>query len=55
MVLNIPAHDQSRFERGGEGRGIWVWLANRQRLAELPQALHKIDRPDLAELLRQTP
>jgi hypothetical protein len=55
MVLNIPAYDQSRFERGGEGRGIWVWLSNRQRLVELPQALHEIDRPKLAALLRQTP
>jgi hypothetical protein len=55
MVLNIPAYDQSRFERGGEGRGIWVWLKNRQRLAELPQALDDIGRPELAELLRQTP
>jgi hypothetical protein len=51
----IPSYDQRRFERGEESRAIWVWLENRQRLAELPQALVDIGRPELAELLRQTP
>ncbi len=34
---------------------MWVWLENRQRLAELPQALIDMGRPDLAELLRREP
>ena len=54
-VVDIPAYDQSRFERGGEGRDIWTWLENRQRLSELPPALDDIGRPELAKLLRQTP
>lgn len=54
-VLDIPDYDQRRFERGEEGREIWVWLENRRRLAELPQTLIDIGRPELAELLRQTP
>ncbi len=52
-VIGIEDYDIRRFERGGEGREIWVWLENRRRLAELPQALDDIDRPELAELLRQ--
>ncbi len=53
--VDIPDFELRRFERGSEGRGIWTWLENRQRLAELPQALDDIGRSDLAELLRQTP
>lgn len=49
--LEIPPSDQARFERGDEGRGIWVWLENRGRLQELPAALESIGRPELAELL----
>ncbi len=48
--LHIRPADQSRFERGDEGRGIWVWLENRQRLPELATALTDIDRGDLANL-----
>jgi hypothetical protein len=48
--LGIPPSDQARFERGDEGRGIWVWLENRRRLALLPEALKLIKREDLAEL-----
>lgn len=51
----IPSYEQRRFERGEEGRAILSWLENRQRLGELPQALIDIDRPDLADLLRQAP
>jgi len=51
--LNIRPADQSRFERGDEGRGIWVWLENRQRLPELVPALGAIERADLANLLRE--
>jgi hypothetical protein len=51
----IPSYEQRRFERGSETRAIWDWLENRGRLAELPQALDAIDRPELAKLLPQTP
>jgi len=54
-VCDIPNYEQHRFERGEEARAIWDWLENRKRLAELPQALDVISRPELAELLRQTP
>lgn len=49
--LAIPPYDQARFERGNEGRGVWVWLENRKRLALLPEAVTFIERQDLAELL----
>lgn len=49
-VLEIPLSDQNRFERGDEGRGIWEWLENRARLAELPDALRRSKREDLAKL-----
>ncbi len=52
-LIGIPPYEQNRFERGDEGRGIWVWLEIRHRLSELPQALDEIDRSDLAEILRQ--
>jgi hypothetical protein len=51
--VGIPAYDQARFERGDEGRQIWVWLENRRQLHELPQALAGIGRHDLVELLAQ--
>ncbi|ADE14636.1 TIR protein [Nitrosococcus halophilus Nc 4] len=49
--LEIRVSDQARFERGDEGRGIWVWLENRSRLSQLPAALREIKRGELAELL----
>ncbi|WNM60485.1 TIR domain-containing protein [Candidatus Nitrospira neomarina] len=49
--LHIRPADQARFERGDEGRGIWVWLENRQRLPELLPALAAIERADLADRL----
>jgi hypothetical protein len=45
--FEIPAYDQARFERGEEGRRIWVWLESRARLHELPEALAVIGRSDL--------
>jgi hypothetical protein len=50
--LEIPPADQSRFERGDQGRGIWVWLENRKRLDILPEALTFIGRQDLTGLLQ---
>ena len=49
--LEIPPSDQARFHRGDEGRGIWAWLDNRERLTDLPDALEAIGRKDLAEIL----
>jgi len=48
--LEITPAEQSRFTTGDEGRNIWVWLDNRSRLAELPDILSEINRPDLAQL-----
>src|SRR4051812_37039071 len=55
--LNIPRHEQDRFRRGEAADAIWDWLDVRKELSRLPEALDKIDRPDLAETLRrgQTP
>jgi hypothetical protein len=52
--LEIPPSDQAGFERGDESRGIWVWLENRSRLADLLEALRSIGRKDLAELLENS-
>ena len=49
--LEIPPSDQARFPRGEESRGIWVWLENRKRLGELPEALCHVGRKDLADML----
>jgi hypothetical protein len=47
-VLDIPASEQRRFEAGEEGLDIWEWLRQHKRLSELQNALHAINRPDLA-------
>ena len=54
-ILEIENSDQNKFEKGDEGRDIWVWLYDRRWLGKLPDALDQIDRPDLAEDLRQNP
>jgi len=48
--LDLLTSDQAPFERGDEGRGLWTWLDNRRRLAELPAAAAAIGRQDLADL-----
>jgi hypothetical protein len=48
--LELPPAEQNRFPMGDESRSIWVWLENRRRLQELPNALNAVDRPDLAAL-----
>lgn len=48
--VQIPNHEQRRFEHGFEPRAIWDWLENQQRLSELPAALQAIGRGDLADL-----
>ena len=52
--LEITAAEQNRFTTGDEGRNIWVWLDNRGRLAELPDIVSEINRPDLAQLFTST-
>jgi len=49
--LDIPPADRKRFEKGLEPQGVWEWLQDRKRLAELETALADI-RPDLVEVLR---
>jgi hypothetical protein len=43
--LQITPAEQSRFSSGDEGRGIWIWLENRQRLTELPDIYLNRHRP----------
>ncbi|MBU2670246.1 hypothetical protein KOI35_42770 [Actinoplanes bogorensis] len=50
--VDVPSYKQAQFTPGDEPRALWEWLESRQRLAELPAALVKIGRPDLADLLR---
>ena len=49
-ILEIPTHEQARFDRGDEADGIWNWLAKQDELARLPSALEDISRADLAKL-----
>jgi hypothetical protein len=41
-----------QFEQGRECRAIWKWLANRNRLQKLPEALKYIEREDLLEIFQ---
>lgn len=49
-VLGIKPHVTRAFEQGFEGRAIWEWLQVRERLGELPAALSRAGRGDLAAL-----
>jgi len=49
-VCDIPNYEQHGFERGREVQAIWSWLESQDRLSELPTALRKIGRGDLAAL-----
>ncbi|MEV8511785.1 hypothetical protein [Dactylosporangium sp. NPDC051484] len=48
--LGVPAHQQARFQRGGEARAVWEWAEVRERLSELPDLLRIIDREDLTQM-----
>ncbi|SFL94800.1 alpha/beta hydrolase [Nitrosomonas communis] len=48
-ILEIRPSEQARFQQGLEPKAIWEWLEQRKRLTELPSALRRIDRHDLAE------
>ena len=54
-ILGIKSSDQAQFQQGLEPRAIWDWLEKRKRLNELPTALSKIDRDDLAKELNRHP
>jgi hypothetical protein len=45
--FDIPSAVQASFHKGREPHGVWEWLASRNRLQELPEALAYIDRPDI--------
>jgi formylglycine-generating enzyme required for sulfatase activity len=50
--FEIPTDQRHRFESGRGPQGVWEWLEARDKLAELPEALHYIDRDDIvAEVL----
>jgi hypothetical protein len=54
--FDIPNDDRARFDKGREPHGVWEWLASRNRLQELPEALAYIDRPDIVvEVLEPAP
>jgi hypothetical protein len=51
-ALNIPAHMQRRFARGGDPeRAVWEWLEDRAALGQLAGALASIGRTDLSTLV----
>jgi hypothetical protein len=51
MVLEMPEYDRKRLTAGHEAAGIWAWLQARGRLDELPVALRRIGRNELADLI----
>ncbi|MTE13674.1 NB-ARC domain-containing protein [Nocardia aurantiaca] len=53
VLLGIKPYVSDGFAQGREASGIWRWLEERQRLAELPDALIHIDRTDLAALFAE--
>ncbi len=51
--LEIPSYRTRRFARGWEAHGVWEWLEDRNLLPGLPAVLVKIDRKDLADMLKE--
>jgi nucleoside phosphorylase len=51
-VFGVPSYEARKFRAGDEPHDLWAWIAHRQRLADLPDALDEIGRRDLAGLLR---
>ncbi len=45
--FDIPSDQRQQFEKGRECQAIWEWLANRNRLQELPEGLKFLKREDL--------
>lgn len=53
LILDIDDYERARFEHGFECHGIWDWMAQRNKLDALEQALIEIDRKDLIEVLER--
>jgi hypothetical protein len=50
--FEIPTDQRRSFTPGRGPQGVWEWLEARDKLAELPDALHYIKRDDImAEVL----
>ena len=45
--FDMPSDQRHSFAPGREPQGVWEWLAVRQRLPELLDALRYIDRADI--------
>ena len=52
-VFGIPPIYWRELPAGDEPRGLWQWLEDRGRLADLPDALDELGRADLAALMRR--
>ena len=46
-IILTPSDQRHSFAPGREPQGVWEWLAVRQRLPELLDALRYIDRTDI--------
>jgi hypothetical protein len=53
--LEITPAEQRRFKGGDEGRNIWEWLDNPDRLGELPDILTEINLTHLKNLFISKP
>jgi nucleoside phosphorylase len=52
-LFGVPSVYLHQLVTGDEPRGLWEWLENRGRLAELPGALDELGRADLADVMRR--
>jgi WD40 repeat protein len=52
--LGIPVREWNAWQPGSECDEILEWLKNRDRLKELPEALEKIEREDLVDLIQKS-
>jgi hypothetical protein len=53
--LMVPEHQRAAFVPGREPQGVWDWLEQRHRLADLREALAAIQRDDLVRELDADP
>ncbi|MEO0837631.1 MAG: CHAT domain-containing protein [Cyanobacteria bacterium J06643_5] len=51
--FDIQLHEREGFRSGRQAHGVWEWLEQRNRLAELDSALNDIGRDDLVEELKK--
>lgn len=50
--FDVPASTRAQWDKGREPYSLILWIANRDRMTELPDGLRAIERRDLAELLQ---